>query len=224
MLWEDSAMQFFEVILMMIFAYGLGSIPFGLLITRIAGLGDIRLRGSGNIGATNVLRTGRMSLALLTLVLDAAKGMLALGLSRTWLGHSSQFSLPSIGADVTLGCVVICVVCGHIFPVWLKGKGGKGFATILGVLVVACPWAAALSLVIWLGVALITRYSSLAALVTISLLPAWGVAWQTGVWGVTWFAIALLVFWTHRTNIKRLWRGHEPKIGQKAGQLGSKMS
>lgn len=185
------------------FGYLLGSIPFGLLLTRAAGLGDVRKIGSGNIGATNVLRTGNKKLAALTLLLDALKGTAAV-LIAAMLG-------PAFGLIAGLGAFL-----GHLFPIWLSFKGGKGVATYLGVLV-AVSWQGALVFAIaWLAVAFILRFSSLAALVAGIIVPLF--LWATGtVDAAVLFAImSVIVFIKHRTNIGRLVAGTEPRIGSKS--------
>jgi acyl phosphate:glycerol-3-phosphate acyltransferase len=185
------------------FGYLLGSIPFGLLLTRAAGLGDVRKIGSGNIGATNVLRTGNKKLAALTLLLDALKGTAAV-LIADMLG-------PGFGLIAGLGAFL-----GHLFPIWLGFKGGKGVATYLGVLV-AVSWQGALVFAIsWLAVAFILRFSSLAALVAGIVVPLF--LWATGtVDAAILFAImSVIIFVKHRANIGRLVAGTEPRIGSKS--------
>ena len=182
-------------------AYLLGSIPFGLLLTRLAGLGDVRAIGSGNIGATNVLRTGNAGLALVTLVFDIGKGAVAVLIAR-------QF-----GPDVT-AAAAICAVLGHMFPLWLKFKGGKGVATAAGVFL-AYAWPMGLAAVAtWIVAAVIWRYSSLAALIAAVSVPAY--AWLAGLRGAEPMAvvlvIALLVILRHTVNIRRLLDGTESKI------------
>ena len=183
--------------------YLLGSIPFGLLLTRMAGLGDVRAIGSGNIGATNVLRTGRKGLAAATLLLDALKGTAAVLLAARLLGPE-----PALAA--ALGAFL-----GHTFPVWLGFRGGKGVATYIGVLI-ALDWRAALIFaLVWLGVAVASRYSSLSALIASAVTPL--VVWWLGR-GDAALLIALLalILWLkHRSNIARLMAGTEGRIGQK---------
>jgi acyl phosphate:glycerol-3-phosphate acyltransferase len=185
------------------FGYLLGSIPFGLLITRAAGLGDVRKIGSGNIGATNVLRTGNKGLAAATLLLDALKGTAAV-LIAGMLG-------PGFGLIAGLGAFL-----GHIFPVWLGFKGGKGVATYLGVLA-AVSWQAALVFAgAWLLVAVALRYSSLAALVASLAVPI--ALWAMGMVdaAVLFAVMSVIVFVKHRANIARLTAGSEPRIGAKS--------
>ena len=184
--------------------YLLGSIPFGLLLTRAAGLGDIRSVGSGNIGATNVLRTGNKALAAATLLLDGLKGAVAVLLA-AWLGGHDAVLWAGVGA-----------VFGHAFPVWLGFKGGKGVATSYGVLI-AATWPAGLAAgAIWLAMAAATRISSLAALVSFALAPVLAAALADLTVVKLALVIAVLVFARHHANIRRLLTGTEPRIGQKA--------
>ena len=182
--------------------YLFGSVPFGLVITRAAGLGDIRKIGSGNIGATNVLRTGRKDLAFVTLLLDSFKAGLAVLLFAHLFGRNVGLVA---GAAAFLG---------HCYPVWLGFKGGKGVATYAGLLGFASWPAFLVAAPIWLGLFAITRISSLAALVTALAVPV-----GAYLLGETDFAIAILaalsglVFWTHRANITRLMKGEEPRFG-----------
>lgn len=185
--------------------YLLGSIPFGLVLTKLGGYGDIRDIGSGNIGATNVLRTGNKKLALATLLLDGVKGAIAVGIAH----HFADFNIAMLAGFFAL--------VGHLFPVWLKFKGGKGVATTLGTFL-ALKWPLGLiACGLWLLTAVVTRYSSLSALVAIGLSPViahflYHDANLSGLCGV----VATLVFFKHRANIKRLIAGEEPKIGKKA--------
>ncbi|MDD9909988.1 MAG: glycerol-3-phosphate 1-O-acyltransferase PlsY [Ahrensia sp.] len=185
----------------LILGYGLGSIPFGLLITRFGGAGDVRTIGSGNIGATNVLRTGKKGLAAATLLCDALKGTFAVLLSVALLG----LAIPA-----ALGAFL-----GHLFPVWLRFRGGKGIATFVGLLL-AFSWAALLTFaVVWIGMAAITRYSSLAALCatvcsTIAIYVA-DLPMVAALFGL----LTLISFVMHRENISRLLAGTESKIGAK---------
>lgn len=191
-----------------VLGYGLGAIPFGLVLTRLSGLGDIRSIGSGNIGATNVLRTGRKDLAAATLLLDGGKGTAA-----ALLG--SYF-----GPDVMLVAAFAAFI-GHLFPVWLKFKGGKGVATFLGVLLgVAWP-VGVFAILCWLTVAFTLRYSSLSALVAAALSPV--VAWFMIGPDVAGLAalMAVLVYLRHHENIARLLKGTEPKIGKKKPEDGA---
>ncbi len=189
--------------------YLLGSIPFGLVITRAAGLGDIREIGSGNIGATNVLRTGRKDLALATLALDAGKAAIALLLTR-WIARDVPFQTE---LELTAGAFAFI---GHCLPVWLGFKGGKGMATFLGVLLAGVWPLAALAGVTWLAVATMFRYSSLAALCAAAIAPVGalvaGFSWSHIIFAAV---LALLIFWRHSANIARLRAGAEPRIGDK---------
>ena len=192
------------IILALIFGYFCGSVPFGLLLTRAGGLGDVRSIGSGNIGATNVLRTGRKDLAAATLLLDALKGTAAVLLARWFAGGDCGLA-AGVGAFL-----------GHIFPVWLGFRGGKGVATFLGVLLgLAWPVALVFALV-WLAVAAATRYSSSAALAASLASPVAMAFWAPGR-VVFWVAaMAALLWWTHRENIRRLLAGQESRIGRNA--------
>ena len=183
------------------FGYLLGSIPFGFILTRLAGTGDVRAIGSGNIGATNVLRTGRRDLAAATLLGDALKGTVAV-----------LAALHYGGADAGLAAALGAFL-GHLFPVWLKFKGGKGVATFIGLLI-AFAWPAALAFgAIWLAIAATTRYSSLAALIASAATPA--LLWGFGLLReAELFALLAVLLWImHRANITRLVNGTEPKIG-----------
>jgi glycerol-3-phosphate acyltransferase PlsY len=213
-----------EYIVIGAIGYLIGSIPFGLLLTKFAGYGDIRSIGSGNIGATNVLRTGNKKLAALTLFLDGAKGALAVYLAQLVMTYDASL-YAAIGAFL-----------GHLFPVWLKFKGGKGVATAIGIFLALLPQLGIIVILAWLATALIFRMSSLAALVSIGLSPA--IAWYltkdysntvVSPDGSTIFYvnshvdflpyicafIAALVFYKHKENILRLLKGQEPKIGKK---------
>ena len=192
-----------ETLLALLFGYLLGSIPFGLVITKAAGTQDIRTIGSQNIGATNVLRTGRKDLAAATLLLDAFKGTVAILIAAQW-GEG-----PAMAA--ALGSFA-----GHIFPVWLKFKGGKGVATYLGCLLGLYWPAAILFALVWLAVAKVTRYSSLAALVASALAPFAFFATGQGQQGLLSLVLAAMIFFTHRANIARLRAGSESRIGQRS--------
>lgn len=192
-----------EFILALAFGYLIGSIPFGLVLTRIAGLGDIRTIGSGNIGATNVLRTGNKRLALATLVLDGGKGAAAVLLAYILLGHDAAL-LAALGA-----------ILGHCFPVWLKFKGGKGVATTLGTLLAAVPYAGLIACATWLAMALVFRISSLSALVAVLAAPIATYFIYGTMPAVIALLITALVWWRHTENIRRLLKGQEPKIGKK---------
>jgi glycerol-3-phosphate acyltransferase PlsY len=188
--------------------YLFGSVPFGLLLTRAAGLGDVRSIGSGNIGTTNVLRTGRKGLAAATLLLDAGKGVVAALVFDRW------------GVEYAI-IAGIAAVIGHCFPVWLRFRGGKGVATGLGVLI-GLAWPVGLAAcAAWLAVAFALRYSSLAALVAFALAPVAALilagAERTPI-ALAALLIAAIVFVRHRDNIRRLLRGEETKIGGRSGQ------
>ncbi|WP_116132484.1 glycerol-3-phosphate 1-O-acyltransferase PlsY [Tropicimonas sp. IMCC34043] len=187
--------------LVAVLAYLLGSVPFGMVMARIFGLGDLRSIGSGNIGATNVLRTGNKPAAFLTLVLDAAKGGIAVLIARTLVG-------PDAAQVAGLAAFL-----GHLFPVWLGFRGGKGVATFLGV-VLALAWPAGLACcATWLVTALLSRYSSLSALIAAVAAPIWLAVFGHGQMVVLSMLLAALVIARHQTNIGRLMRGEEPKIG-----------
>lgn len=187
-----------------VIGYLLGSIPFGLVLTKLAGTQDIRSIGSGSIGATNVLRTGRKSLAAGTLLLDALKGTAAVLIA---------FHIAGLDAAMLAG---FGAFLGHLFPVWLKFKGGKGVAVYIGILLGLMPAAALVFCLLWLATAFTTRYSSLSALVAAFITPLF-------LW---WFSdpklaslavvLTLLLFYAHRENIKRLQAGKESRIGEKA--------
>ena len=183
-------------------AYLLGSIPFGLLLTRFLGAGDIRQIGSGNIGATNVLRTGRKGLAITTLVLDAAKGFVAV-----LIGQSFG---PDLAIIAAWGAVL-----GHLFPIWLKFKGGKGGATALGVGISLVPVLGLYAGLTWLAVAILLRYSSLATLITIAAAPAYAWLMEYHQISEAFIPIALLIWIKHHANIRRLLAGKEPRITSK---------
>lgn len=187
-----------------VIGYLLGSIPFGLVLTRLAGTQDIRSIGSGSIGATNVLRTGRKSLAAGTLLLDALKGTAAVLIA---------FHIAGLDAAMLAG---FGAFLGHLFPIWLKFKGGKGVAVYIGILLGLLPAAALVFCLLWLATAFTTRYSSLSALVAAFITPLF-------LW---WFSdpklaslavvLTLMLFYAHRENIKRLQAGKESRIGEKA--------
>ncbi|HPF77855.1 MAG TPA: glycerol-3-phosphate 1-O-acyltransferase PlsY [Alphaproteobacteria bacterium] len=190
-----------------LFGYLLGSIPFGLVLCKMAGLGDIRKIGSGNIGATNVLRTGNKPLALATLILDSGKGAIAVAII---------YFLFDFNAAMVAG---FAALIGHCYPVWLKFKGGKGVATTLGTLLALSPLLGGITCMIWMLTALLFRISSLAALVSVGLSPLIShyLYHNPNLSGLC-AAIAALVYIKHRDNIKRLFKGEEPKIGKKKEQ------
>ena len=186
-------------------AYLLGSIPFGILITRAMGLGDLRQIGSGNIGATNVLRTGNKAAAAATLFLDGAKGAVAVLIARAIAGEDAA-QLAALSAFL-----------GHLFPIWLRFKGGKGVATFLGTLL-ALAWPVGLaSCATWAVAALLTRISSLAALTAAALSSLWLVVFRDGQMMVLVILLTLLVYLRHWANLERIKKGTEPKIGAKSG-------
>jgi acyl phosphate:glycerol-3-phosphate acyltransferase len=187
--------------------YLLGSIPFGIIITRLAGTRDIRAIGSGSIGATNVLRTGRKGLAAATLIADILKGTAAVLLASWWCGQDFGHDCGLIAG---LGAFL-----GHLFPVWLKFKGGKGIATGLGVLLVV-SWTAAIAvMIIGIAIAAAFRYSSVASLIAGTAAPV--ILWFIGTpsQALLFLILGVLTFIMHRGNIARLWQGTEGKIGQK---------
>jgi len=189
--------------LALVFGYLLGSIPFGLVLTRLAGTEDLRSIGSGNIGATNVLRTGHKGLAAATLLLDALKGTVAVIIAG-YLAGAEAAMLAGLGAFL-----------GHLFPVWLKFKGGKGVAVYIGILIGLLWPAAVLFCAIWLITAVISRYSSLSALVASFITPIF--LWWFGhpALAALFALLTVLLFYMHRANIGRLMAGTEGKIGQK---------
>ena len=193
---------------LVVMAYLLGSISFAIVISKLFGLQDPRKFGSGNPGATNVLRTGNKTAAALTLLGDAAKGWLAV-----WIAMR-------IGVDqATIALVAFAVFIGHLYPVFLKFKGGKGVATALGVLFAIQPWLALATVATWILIAVFFKYSSLAAIIAAIFAPLYyvfgsGVAWKTSApVGVAIAAISLFLLYRHRANISRLLKGTEPKIG-----------
>ena len=186
-----------------VLGYLLGSVPFGIVITRALGLGDLRQIGSGNIGATNVLRTGHKGAALATLLLDSGKGAIAVLLAR-WLGGETAAVMAGAGA-----------LLGHCFPVWLGFKGGKGVATFLGTLI-ALYWPLGLAAcAIWVAVAAVSRISSLSALVAVGTSPLVAALMGKGQIAAAALFMAALIFWRHKENIAHLLAGTEPRIGRK---------
>ncbi len=187
-----------------VFGYLLGSIPFGLILTRAAGGPDVRTIGSGNIGATNVLRTGNKKLAAATLLCDVLKGTVAVLLTAHYASHDAALA-AGLGAFL-----------GHLFPVWLKFKGGKGVATYIGLLIGLAWQAALIFCAVWLVVAFATRYSSLAALVASAVTPVamWFLGAQNA--ALLFFLLTTLLWIMHRANIERLLAGTEGKIGKSA--------
>ena len=191
-----------ELLLALALGYLLGSIPFGLVLTRLAGKGDVRDIGSGNIGATNVLRTGSKLLAALTLILDCLKATAAILIAgRLWPGTEN---FAAAGALV-----------GHLYPVWLKFKGGKGVATLLGILIPLLPVGAAIYAAVWIGLLLLVRISSVAGMVAALSAPVSAAILGEQLLLPMLLAFALLVVWKHKANIARLKAGTEPKVGKK---------
>ena len=191
--------------LVAVLSYLLGSIPFGVLVTRAMGLGDLRSIGSGNIGATNVLRTGNKGAAAATLLLDGAKGAVAVLVARAVLGEDA--------AQVA----ALCSFLGHLFPVWLGFRGGKGVATFLGTMI-ALDWRVGLACcATWLVVALVSRISSLSALVATASASLWLFIFEQGQGLFLVILLTILVYIRHSANIQRLKAGTEPKIGAKKG-------
>jgi acyl phosphate:glycerol-3-phosphate acyltransferase len=192
------------------FGYLLGSIPFGLIITRLAGAGDIRAIGSGNIGATNVLRTGHKGLAAATLCCDMLKGTVAVLLAHHFYGQDLAV-LAALGAFL-----------GHLFPIWLRFKGGKGVATYIGLLL-GLAWPGALVFcAIWLMVAAVTRFSSLSALVASAVTPAF-LWWNRDLQEAQLFGLLAVLLWImHAPNIVRLVRGTETRIGQESARTSER--
>jgi acyl phosphate:glycerol-3-phosphate acyltransferase len=187
----------------LLMGYLLGSIPFGLLLTRMAGLGDIRNVGSGNIGATNVLRTGNRKLAAATLFLDAFKGTAAVLLAHALFGP---------GGAILAG---VAAFLGHLFPVWLGFKGGKGVATYIGILLGLMPVMVLVFAIVWLSIAKLSRYSSLSALVATLVIPV--AMWILGKpeMALAMAILTVITWWKHKPNIERLILGTESKIGDK---------
>jgi glycerol-3-phosphate acyltransferase PlsY len=192
-----------SIIIAFLVAYLLGSIPFGLVLTRFAGKGDIRDVGSGNIGATNVLRTGSKGLAAATLVLDALKGALAV-----WL---AQRFWPDGELYAAAGALI-----GHLYPVWLGFRGGKGVATLLGILAPLLPVAALVYAIVWIGILLIARISSLAGMAAAASAPITAAIMNEERLFPVMLAFAVIVVWKHRENVRRLASGNEPRVGRRS--------
>ncbi|MEM6461034.1 MAG: glycerol-3-phosphate 1-O-acyltransferase PlsY [Pseudomonadota bacterium] len=197
----QSALPYYAIAL--VIGYLLGSIPFGLILTRLAGMGDLRAIGSGNIGATNVLRTGNKGLAAATLLLDALKGTAAV-LLFSWLWGQNMAMVAGFAAYL-----------GHLFPVWLRFKGGKGVATYVGVLLGLLPIGVLIFAIVWLATAALTRYSSLAALIAAIFVPvALFLIGQVAI-AQLFTVMSLITYVMHRANIARLVAGTESRIGDK---------
>jgi glycerol-3-phosphate acyltransferase PlsY len=190
-----------EPLLSLLFGYLLGSIPFGILLTRAAGAGDLRQIGSGNIGATNVLRTGRKGLAALTLILDAVKGAAAVLLVR-------QFA-PGLEELAAVGALL-----GHLYPLWLRFRGGKGVATLFGI-VCAMHWPSGIVYaIVWIGALVLTRYSSVGGMLAAFSAPIAAATMGRFDLALLFLGFALLIFWKHRGNFERLLAGTEPRVGR----------
>jgi glycerol-3-phosphate acyltransferase PlsY len=187
----------------LLFGYLCGSVPFGLILTRMAGLGDVRNIGSGNIGATNVLRTGNKKLAAATLLADALKGTVAVVAAREFIGMEAAL-IAGLGAFL-----------GHLYPVWLKFKGGKGVATYLGVLLGLAPVMVLVFAAVWLGMAKVFRYSSLAALAAAVAVPVALYLYGLSGVGSLFVVLSLITILKHHENIRRLLSGTESRIGDK---------
>ena len=191
-----------EMLFALALGYLLGSIPFGLILTRLAGRGDVREIGSGNIGATNVLRTGSKPLAVLTLLLDCLKATAAILIAQRLFGAET-------GVFAAAGALI-----GHLYPVWLGFRGGKGVATLLGILIALVPVAAAVYAAVWIFLLLTLRISSLAGMTAAISAPILAFAMHSSLSPLL-LGFALLVLWRHRENILRLKKGTEPRIGTK---------
>ena len=192
-------------LLSLLLGYLLGSIPFGVLLTRIGGAGDLRSVGSGNIGATNVLRTGRKGLAALTLILDGAKGAAAvLIVHSVWPG--------------TEGLAAVGALLGHLYPVWIGFRGGKGVPTFFGIMAALHSQSSNGYALVWIGVLALTRYSSVAGMSAALLAPVAAAALGRFDLSLLYLGFGLLIFWKHRANLERLFAGTEPRVGSsKAG-------
>jgi glycerol-3-phosphate acyltransferase PlsY len=190
-----------EMLLALVLGYLLGSIPFGLILTRLAGKGDVREIGSGNIGATNVLRTGSKLLAALTLILDCLKATAAILIAQRLFGEEGAV-FAATGALV-----------GHLYPVWLKFRGGKGVATLLGILIPLLPIAAGVYAAVWILLLLTLRISSVAGMSAAISAPIAAAVLHSSLFPML-LGFAVLVLWKHRENIARLLRGTEPRIGR----------
>lgn len=187
--------------------YLLGSIPFGLVLTRLAGLGDIRSIGSGSIGATNVLRTGRKDLAFATMILDGGKGAAAVLLVK------AIFGMEAVDLALVAGTAA---VFGHNFPIWLRFKGGKGVATTLGLMLAAAPLVALMAMLTWLATAAIFRISSLSGLITFAAAPIYALMLGRVHEAIAFAVLGVLGWIRHSANLRRLVKGEEPRIGKKS--------
>jgi len=191
------------LVVVAVVAYLLGAVPFGILITRAFGLGDLRKLGSGNIGATNVLRTGNKRAAAATLILDAAKGAVAVLIARWTVGEDAA-QLAGLAAFL-----------GHLFPVWLGFKGGKGVATFLGVLIALAPPVGLACCAVWAATAAISRISSMSALVAAASASGWLLVFNHGQMLFLVMILTMLIYIRHAANISRIKAGTEPRIGKK---------
>ena len=202
-MYPDLNLPFIVIIAIASLSYLLGSIPFGMVITKIMGLGDLRRIGSGNIGATNVLRTGSKLAAFLTVVLDGGKGLVAVLFAGIILGYTAALIAGLFS------------FLGHLYPIWLKFKGGKGVAVFLGVLLAVNFWAGLATCMTWLATAIIIRISSAAALVSSTLAPLWLYLIGSDSAALMATILAMLIWVKHMENIKRILKGTEPKIGKR---------
>ena len=204
-------LNYLVLVSIFVFGYFLGSIPFGLILTKISGLGDIRKIGSGNIGATNVLRTGNKKIALLTLLFDGCKGALAIYLISLFL--QSVFKNDFNKFEFYQCTVAVSAVLGHCFPIWLKFKGGKGVATGFGVILSLNLYIGIVALLLWVFIAKVFKISSMSALIAFLLIPVLMFYYETEyIFFLSSFIISLICFIQHRENIKRLINRNEPKI------------
>ncbi len=194
--------------------YLLGSIPFGLVLCFLAGYGDIRKIGSGNIGATNVLRAGNKLLALMTVILDASKAGLAAYIAKVLAGDEAYelFGMPTTYSALAALIAGTCAILGHNFPIWLKFKGGKGVASAFGFVLVLNPQIALLALLVWLIMAFTFRYSSLSAITAVLFVPFFAYYFSDNLHTVFYTFISLLILVRHHANIARLLKGEESKI------------
>ncbi len=208
-----------SVLIVLVLPYIIGSIPFGYIITKMSGLGDIRKIGSGNTGATNVLRTGKKKLALCTLLLDGGKGAVTIWLINGLPHFIEKSEIGFGGATTQLFELSLSIgffaILGHCFPIWLKFKGGKGVATGLGVLLAAVPYAGLAACAAWIATAKISKYSSLSALIAFLIAPIVTLFIYGSAPAAICALITLLIWVRHKDNIKRLLKGKEPKIGKK---------
>ncbi|WP_298691476.1 glycerol-3-phosphate 1-O-acyltransferase PlsY [uncultured Sphingomonas sp.] len=210
-----SATNWLELGAAALIGYLLGSIPFGLLVTRLAGAADPRTIGSGNIGATNVLRTGRKDLAILTLLLDAAKGAAAVVVVTLLLPDPGPVPAPSIQAIVAGALAFL----GHVYPLWLRFRGGKGVATFLGV-ALALSWPCGLVFaIVWLAAFLVTRHSSVGGMIAAIATPVTAAVLNRSDLTLVFLLLALIVLWKHRANVERLLDGTEPRFGGGSGAV-----